>query len=86
MSELIGMKQLMLEAPDGQLDASMMPLIEKWDDPPTSLQILEVLDKCINYGLASGFVVSALQIMLDTTMINEETTLEQLVPLAVWRV
>lgn len=86
MSELAGLKQLMLEAPDGQLDKSMLPLIENWDDEPKAIQILEVLDKCIHYGLASGFVVSSLQIMLEFAMKDQDVTLEQLEPLAVWRV
>lgn len=86
MSELAGLKQLMLEAPEGQLDPSMLPLIEKWDSEPKAIQILEVLDKCIYYGASSDFVVSVLQIMLEYAMAAEGITLEQLVPLAVWRV
>lgn len=86
MSELAGLKQLMLEAPEGQLDPSMLPLIEKWDSEPKAIQILEVLDKCIYYGASSDFVVSVLQIMLEYSMAAEGITLEQLVPLAVWRV
>jgi len=79
------LKQLMLEAPEEQLDRSMIPLIEQWDQQPRAIQILEVVDKCIHYGLASGFVVASLQVMLDNAIANEQTTLEQLEPLAVWR-
>jgi hypothetical protein len=85
MSELSDLKTLMLQAPNEQLDHSMFPLIEKWDDVPKAIQILEVLDNCIYYALASDFAVKALQIMLDYAMENEKTTLEQLEPLAVWR-
>ena len=48
------LKEALLKAPDSQLDACMFPLIEKWDDNPTALQILEVLDECIYSALASG--------------------------------
>lgn len=86
MSELAGLKQLMLEAPEGQLDPSVLPLIEKWDDEPKAIQILEVLDECIHYGLASGFVVSSLQTMLEFALKNEGITLDHIVAHAVWRV
>ena len=79
------LKQLILEAPENHLDRSMIPLIEKWDEHPRAIQILEVVDKCIYYGLASDFVVASLQVMLEAAMINEQTTLEQLEQLAVWR-
>jgi len=79
------LKALLLEAPDDQLDKSMLPLIEMWDDEPKAIQILQVLDRCIYSALASGFVVSTLQIMLEAAMKAEQLTLEQLVPLATWR-
>ena len=74
-----------LEAPDEQLDASMKPLIEKWSDPPTSLEILEVLDKCIFSSLASGLVVTALQMFYNRALQAEGKTHEDNVPLATWR-
>ena len=85
MSELSELKQLMLKAPTEQLDHSLFPLIEKWDNEPKAIQILEVLDHCIHASLASEFTIAALQIMLGTAIENENTTLEQLVPLATWR-
>ena len=33
-------KETLLEAPEGQLDPCVFPLIEKWNDEPTALQIL----------------------------------------------
>lgn len=76
---------LLLQASDGQLDAAMKPLIEKWSDPPTPAQILEVLDHCIHGSLASGFVVHALQIVYDARRKEENTTHEEVVKLAIWR-
>jgi len=78
-------KAKLQEASDRQLDASMFPLIQKWDNPPTSLQVLEVLDQCIYASLASGFVVELLQIMYDDRLKAEGKTHEQNVPLATWR-
>lgn len=83
--DLTGLKMLLLKAPDTQLDHSLFPLIEKWDDTPKAIQVLEVLDKCIFYGAASGFTVSVLEELLRITMKLENVTLEQLEPLAVWR-
>lgn len=79
------LKQLWLEAPEDQLDRSMIVLIEQWSEQPKAIEILEVVDMCIHYGLASDFVVASLQVMLDAAIINEQTTLKQLEQLAVWR-
>jgi hypothetical protein len=79
------MKDILLAAPDSQIDAAMKPLIEKWSDPPTPIQILEVLDHCIHGGLASGFVVHALQIVYDVACKDANTTHEEVVKQATWR-
>lgn len=81
-SELV---EVLLTASDRQLDASMKPLIKKWDDPPTPIQILEVLDYCIHGALASGFMVAALQAIYDSTCKKNNTTHEEVVKYAVWR-
>lgn len=81
----MSLKELLLIAPDNALDESMKPLIKKWDGEPKSIQILEVLDKCIYSSLASGFTISVLESMLDNAMMNENITLDDLTPLAVWR-
>ncbi len=78
-------KALFLQAPPGQLDPSMLPLIEKWDDEPTAIQILEVLDHCIHASLASGFAVSTMQALLAGAQKRENVTMADLVPLATWR-
>jgi hypothetical protein len=80
------LKAAFLQAPEDQLDHSLMPLIAAWNEPyPSALQILEVVDKCIHGSLASGFVVSAMQIMLEGQLLNEEKTLDDIIPLATWR-
>jgi hypothetical protein len=84
---MANIKELLLQSPSNQLDESMFPLIEKWEDNhPTSLQVLEVLDKVIAYSLGSSFVVSLLQILLNVRMKEENTTLDKIVEQAVWRV
>lgn len=78
-------KEMLLSAPDGQIAHSLFPLIEQWDDEPTSLQILEVIDKSIYSALASSFVLKVLNIFLEQALERESKTLEDLVPLATWR-
>lgn len=77
--------ELLLTFSDYQLDACMHPLIRQWDEEPTALQILEVLDKCIYSSLASSFVVKALQVSYDLACIRESTTHEEVAKLATWR-
>lgn len=81
----IGLKKALLTAPDRQLDASMFPLIEAFDTPPTALQLLEVIDKIIFSSLASGFVLTLLQLSYDDILEAEGKTHEDMVPLATWR-
>lgn len=75
----------LLNAPDEQIDAKMKPLIQKWSDPPTPLQILEVIDHCIHGSLASGVIVMGLQIIYENRLKAENTTHEEVVKLATWR-
>jgi hypothetical protein len=76
---------LLLKASVTQLDDQMKPLIEKWSDPPTALQVLEVLDRCVEGALASGFVVAVLQAVYDTRCKADGITHEELVKQATWR-
>jgi hypothetical protein len=81
----MNVKKELLSAPDSQLDASVFPLIEKWNDEPTALQILEVLDHCVYGALASGFVMKLLEQMLSIAIKKENTTYEKVVENATWR-
>lgn len=85
MSKYEELVDLLLQAPDSQLDASMMPLIKKWSDPPTPLQILEVLDNCIHGSLASGFTIQVLQIIYDTECKATNVSNEDVIKNATWR-
>ena len=82
MNEL---KEMLLQAPDSELDSCMFPLIKKWDDTPTAIQVMEVLDHCVHGGLASGFVIKLLETMVDNALKEENLTREQLIEKAIWR-
>ena len=75
----------LLTASNDYLDESMKPLISKWSDPPTALQVLEVLDKCIYGSLANELVILALTTMYDVRCKAEGTTHEQVIAQAAWR-
>lgn len=79
------MKEIFLQAPDSQLDASMKPLVEKWSSPAKAIEILEVLDWCIHGSLASGLVVTLLQKLYYAALEAEGTTHAEVEKLAVWR-
>lgn len=79
------MKQLFLCAPEDRMDAQLRPLIEKWDDQPSSIQILEVLDLSIYGALADDFVVSTLQTMYNRALDSEGITHEANLSKANWR-
>jgi hypothetical protein len=76
---------LLLKMSDSEIDSKMRPYIEKWSDPPTALEVLEVLDWSINGSLASGFVVACLQALYDLRCSAEGTTHDDVVKLATWR-
>ena len=79
-------KAMWLEAPDGQLDTRLRDdVVNRWDDEPTAIQLLELLDKVKYTGGGSGFTVQSLKIMYDFTLKQEGKTHEDLVPLATWR-
>lgn len=80
------MKELLLSAPEGQLDPCLFPKVRAWTEPdPTALEVLEVLDACVNGSLASGFIVAALRAYYSTRVDAEGTTHEKVVQHAVWR-
>ena len=81
----MSIRDSLLEAPTDQLDASVFPLIEKWNDEPTALQVLEVLDRCVYAGLASGFVIVLFENLLAMALKQENTTKEEVIKLATWR-
>lgn len=78
-------KSLLQQAPNEQLDSSVQPMIAAWGEPPTSLQVLEVLDQCAHSALASQFTMGVLNIMLELRLDAEGKTMQDITPLATWR-
>lgn len=78
-------RDLLLSAPETQLDPALFPLIEKWNFPPTSLQILEALDMCVYGGAASGFTVTVLEGLLNRSLRRDGQELKDIIPYATWR-
>jgi hypothetical protein len=85
MSLITSLKTNLLTAPDEHMDASLFPIIEKWDDEPTTIQLLEIIDKAIYGSLMSEFLLIALQTLYNSKLKAEGKTHEDLVPLATWR-
>jgi len=79
------MKDLLLQAPDSQIDISLKNLISKWNEPPKSIEVLETIDHCVRYSSGSDFVVSVLNIILEQTMKDENTDFATVVGQATWR-
>ena len=79
------LKTLLLTAPDSQLDASMVELVKLWNDPPSALQVLEVLDLSIHGGLASKVVILSLEMAFEAALAREGMPIQELVQYATWR-
>lgn len=79
------LKIILAKAPDGVIDASVKPMLEAWGDPPEAVQVLEVLDKVVHGGLASGMVVTSLNFLLKEAVEHEGTTYEAVVAQARFR-
>ena len=82
MNEL---KQLLLDAPEDQIDAGARQSIATWSEPPKALEIFRTLDECVYGAMTSGFVVQVLETMLVVQSKEENLTRAQLEELAVWR-
>ncbi len=79
------LKHLLLSAPDSQLDISLKHMIEKWTIPIKAINVLELLDNIVYTGGASGFVINILNRLLQTCLVDEEITYEELIKFASWR-
>ena len=82
MNEL---KQLLLDAPEDQIDAGARQSIATWSEPPKALEIFRTLDECVYGAMTSGFVVQVLETMLVVQSKEENLTRAQLEELAIWR-
>lgn len=78
-------KDILLEAPDSQLDSHALPMIQEWNEPPTALQVLKVLDFSVRYAWGSNIVMKLLNFEYRSALTRENTTNEEVVKLATWR-
>lgn len=79
------LRDMLLQAPDSQLDKSAHPLIEKWSTPVKAIELLEVLDHCVYSALASGLILNTLSALMHKAMVDETITSEELEKQATWR-
>lgn len=80
------MVQALLKFSDRSLDPAMKEKMRGWSDPPRAIEVLEVVDKIIFGSLATGVILSTLQMGLDQLIEREGITHEELVKDAVWRI
>ncbi len=81
----VTLKEMLLHQSEASFDSVLKPIVAEWPDEPTPLQILEVLDKCIHGGLASGIVISILQNVYDVECRKRNITHEAVAANATWR-
>jgi hypothetical protein len=81
----MNLKEMLLTAPDTQLSKKTHKYMEKWSNPPTALQLLEILDYSARYSYASDFVMRILDTAFEEALTEEGLTREQVVALAYWR-
>lgn len=79
------MVKSMLSLSVDALDERMKVLIRKWDSPAKAVQVLEVLDGCVNGALATEVVVEALQVLYMAACGRESLTHEDILKKATWR-
>ena len=67
----------------------LLPILWKiwfeWSDPPSALQILQVLDFSVHDALATGTIIIVLERLFEEALIRENVTRENVVSQATWR-
>lgn len=90
MEEIVLLLELLHTAPVGpqtQMDQSCKDVVLKWtrETPPTALDVLQETDNMVHGAMASGLVISLMDRLLRRCCEMEDTTFEDIIPLAVWR-
>ena len=75
-----------LRAPETQIGAHTRATIKEWDDSPTAIQLLKTIDSAIYSSDSSTFAIRTLEIYLERAIEDEQTTYEEVVKLATWRI
>ena len=76
---------LLRDAPDSELDPTIVELIKGWDSPPKALDVLRVLDEAVFTGGASQLSMLALEEVLRQSMVAEGCTYKELTNKAMLR-
>ena len=79
------LRDLLLQAPNNELDSVAKVWISKWGDKPDPASILYVLDMCVNGSLCTDFCITVMDAMLKEVIREENTTMEEVVKNAHWR-
>lgn len=85
MNAIIDLKELLLKAPNSQIDDNAKSKVREWKLPLTALQILRVLDFCAEGSNASDFVMSMLNGHMFRLIKEENTTFDEICKQATWR-
>lgn len=75
----------LLNAPESQLDKTILADIKNWNYEASALDILFILDKITYFSLASEFVVGIFQLLLDQAMEDEDTNFDDLSLQRTWK-
>lgn len=78
-------RDMLLQGSERSIDAHPRWVITKFDDKPTAIQWLELLDSIVRYASADPFVHRVAEIMFEQAMKEEAVTRDDLAPLAWWR-
>ena len=73
-----GLVDMLLEAPESQIDFWVKEDIKGMGLNPTALDILFVLDQMVFFSGASDFIVSVFEGMLGVAILKENTSLDEL--------
>jgi hypothetical protein len=73
VNKLADIIPLLAEAPDGQLDAQGAKMCAEWDGEDPVRFLRDLLDLCVRYAWASGFVIT----LLETTLADEPLETEE---------
>lgn len=85
VAKLKELKEILLGLPEEALDLSVREDIKQWEEVPTPLQILWLLDQCVMCSLATPMVIWALNHALSMSIVSTGTTYDAVVRLATWR-
>lgn len=58
---------LLFLASESEISPLMLNLISKWSNPPKPFQVLEVIERCVNYNLAKDYVIDSLKIIYEAS-------------------